>query len=157
MWISTLEQTIGNKTIYPQIYWFFFLILLLTGVFPSPHLLVKELIWWAMMEYCLVFSWQVLGCVDGSLWGTWFFSAWVENHRIIKAGKDSSRWLSPTFNMTLPGSPLSRVPKHHLNIFVFFEHFQEQWFHHFPGQPVFMFDHPSSEKIFCNIQLVRES
>lgn len=94
MQISTLEQTIGNKTIYPQIFflspshWCFF--------FPSAaceraHLMGHVGILscsWFLMRWPVLVVW----CQHcGSLWSSWSFTAWVENHRMIKFGKVPSR------------------------------------------------------------------
>lgn len=45
--------------------------------------------------------------------------------------------------------PLYCIPKCHIH--VFFECFQEWWFHHFPGQPDPVPDDPFSEKFFPNM------
>lgn len=56
------------------------------------------------------------------------------------------RSLSPTVNPGLPTPPLSHVSKNH--VYMSFKYLQGWRLHHFPGQPVPMFDNPFREEIF---------
>jgi len=72
-----------------------------------------------------------------------------QNQRIIKVGKDlKDHLVQPSTSYQY--CQLNYSYKYY--VYVFLEHLQAQWLHHFPGQPVPVLDHFFGD-VFLNIQL----